>query len=77
MPVSCIAKEAKEICASCVLNTFPNQATFHPHRQQPELIENPTPEKLAQTCEVQNEFYRKWFAEEQLKAFREIEDMVT
>lgn len=52
-------------------------ALFHPHKVNPELLENPSPEKLAQTIEVQNEFYQKWFEEEKLKAFREIEDMVT
>ena len=43
----------------------------------PELIENPSPEKLAETVDMQNEFYAKWFEEEKRKAFREIEDMVS
>jgi hypothetical protein len=55
----------------------PTLAFFHPHKVQPELIENPSPEKLATTAELQNEFYLKWFEEEKKKAFREIEDMVT
>ena len=56
---------------------MPTLALFHPHKVQPELIENPSPEKLATTAEVQNEFYQKWFEEEKKKAFREIEDMVS
>ena len=59
------------------INAVPTLAVFHPHKQNPELIENPTPESLSQLCEHQNEFYEKWFREEQLKAFREIEDLVT
>lgn len=59
------------------MNAVPALATFHPHKAAPDLLENPSPEKLSQVCETQNEFYRKWFTEEQLKAFREIEDMVT
>ena len=55
----------------------PTLCLYHPHKVQPEKIENPSPEKLAQTAEVQNEFYLKWFEEEKKKAFREIEDMVT
>jgi hypothetical protein len=43
----------------------------------PEILENPSPDKLASTIEVQNEFYKRWFEEEKKKAFREIEDMVT
>jgi hypothetical protein len=49
---------------------------FHPHKVAAELIENPSPEKLTETVEEQNEFYAKWFEEEKRKAFREIEDMV-
>jgi hypothetical protein len=30
---------------------------FHPHKAQPEVLENPSPEKVAQVAEVQNEFY--------------------
>lgn len=59
------------------INAVPTLAVFHPHKQNPELIENPTPDRLSQICEQQNEFYEKWFKEEQLKAFREIEDLVT
>jgi Grx4 family monothiol glutaredoxin len=59
------------------INAVPTLAVIHPHKVQPELIENPSPERLAQTAEVQNEFYQKWFDEEKKKAFREIEDLVT
>jgi hypothetical protein len=59
------------------INSVPTLALFHPHKVQPELIENPSPEKLATTAEVQNEFYQKWFEEEKKKAFREIEDLVS
>jgi hypothetical protein len=31
---------------------------------------------LISLIETQNEFYQKWFEEEKLKAFREIDDMV-
>ena len=39
------------------INAVPTLALFHPHKVNPELIENPSPEKLATTAEVQNEFY--------------------
>ncbi len=39
------------------INAVPTLAVIHPHKVQPELIENPSPERLAQTAEVQNEFY--------------------
>lgn len=51
-------------------------ALFHPHKAAPEVIENPSPERLLSTIETQQEFYSKWFEEERAKAFREIEDLV-
>jgi len=52
-------------------------ALFHPHKVAAELLENPSPERLSQAIEQQNEFYAKWFEEEKAKAFREIEDLVS
>lgn len=61
------------------INQVPTVALFHPHKggaAAPDLLENPSPEKLSQTMEVQQEFYAKWFEEERKKAFREIDDLV-
>lgn len=58
------------------INAVPTLVLYHPHKAQPDLLENPSPEKVAQTAERENEFYLKWFEEEKKKAFREIEDMV-
>lgn len=49
---------------------------IHPHKINADLVKNPSPDQLLQHVEQQNEFYQKWFEEEKLKAFREIEDMV-
>jgi hypothetical protein len=34
------------------INAVPTLALFHPHKAQPELIENPNPEKLSQVIEA-------------------------
>jgi hypothetical protein len=58
------------------INQVPSLAIVHPHKLNPEILQNPSPEQLTSTIETQNEFYKKWFEEEKKKAFREIEDLV-
>jgi len=73
----CNTDECNDIVEKLDINQLPTIALFHPHKMNPEILENPSPDKLASTIEVQNEFYKRWFEEEKKKAFREIEDMVT
>ena len=75
--LQCNSDESQDLIEKFDINAVPTLALIHPHKAQPELIENPSPEKLSQTIELQNEFYTKWFEEEKQKAFREIEDLVT
>ena len=58
------------------MNEVPTLALIHPHKVNPDIYQNPSPDKLNSVIETQNEFYQKWFEEEKLKAFREIDDMV-
>lgn len=72
----CNSDEASELVEKFDINQVPTIALFHPHKLAPELIENPSPEKLSQIVDVQQEFYTKWFEDEKRKAFMEIEAMV-
>ena len=42
----CNSDEASELVEKFDINQVPTIALFHPHKLQPELIENPSPEKL-------------------------------
>eukprot|EP00347_Sterkiella_histriomuscorum_P021830 403332619 len=72
----CNSDEAQDLVDKFDINEVPTLALIHPHKINPELVQNPSPDQLIQLIETQNEFYTKWFEEEKLKAFREIEDMV-
>ena len=55
--VQCNSDEAQDLVDKLDVNAVPTLAMFHPHKAQPEILENPSPEKVAQVAEVQNEFY--------------------
>ena len=55
--VQCNSDEAQDLVDKLDVNAVPTLAMFHPHKAQPEVLENPSPEKVAQVAEVQNEFY--------------------
>ncbi|CDW76674.1 monothiol glutaredoxin-s17-like [Stylonychia lemnae] len=72
----CNSDECQDLIDKFNVNEVPTLALIHPHKMNPEVIQNPSPDQLNSVIETQNEFYQKWFEEEKLKAFREIDDMV-
>eukprot|EP00350_Pseudokeronopsis_sp_OXSARD2_P002647 CAMPEP_0170544004 /NCGR_PEP_ID=MMETSP0211-20121228/2926_1 /TAXON_ID=311385 /ORGANISM="Pseudokeronopsis sp., Strain OXSARD2" /LENGTH=223 /DNA_ID=CAMNT_0010847539 /DNA_START=216 /DNA_END=887 /DNA_ORIENTATION=- len=70
------ADVARDIIDSIDIASVPSLALFHPFKNQPDIIENPSPEVVNDLIETQNEYYQKQLDFEKKKAFLEIETMV-
>jgi len=53
----CDSDGAGEIVDKVDINSVPALAVFHPFKNQPDILENPSPEVLNNLIETQNEYY--------------------
>ena len=56
------------------VNEVPSLALIHSDKV--EMVVNPSPEKLTETIDHQNQYYTKWFDQEKMKMFTEIESLL-